>query len=99
MGLQVRRQAFRDIAGQKLGGGVLDGEQHTVFPREEPFALAVANAHAPLACLYRNQLAPSGQQHAVIELVDDRLGSILEGDEIEDVEIAVERPLDLDGGT
>src|SRR5262249_32503375 len=69
--LEVVDEAVGDVAGQQLGRGVLDGQEHAVAAGEQPFPVAVADADAPLALLHGDVGVARRQHHAVVELVGD----------------------------
>src|SRR6516225_368441 len=57
----------------------------------------MANSDVGILHLNANQTALRGQEHAVVELIGNRLRKLLEGYEIKDVVVLVQAAGDIDG--
>ena len=74
---QPPRNPVRDF----LSGGIDDGKQNAVFLRKDPAAIFVACFYFVAMIHYGNGFVMRWQQHPMIQLVDNFLSSIAEGDE------------------
>ena len=90
-------KAAGDVVGKEFGGRVGDRQQGTFVAGEAPGAVAVADPPVRSLLGELDQGALGGQEHPVVELVDDPAGQVLERDEVEDVMVLVELVFHLDG--
>src|SRR5262245_829438 len=89
-----RPQPLANIAGQELGGGVGNGQEGAVAAGKDPAAAVGRKDRLDFAAVigHPDQRVACRQEHAVIEVVEDRLELVAEGDEADNVLVLVERP-------
>jgi hypothetical protein len=92
-----RAEPAGDVIGEQFRGGVGDRHERAFVAREAPVAVAIADPDVWPVLVEVDVSAPGGEHHPVVQLVDDRLRQVLEGNEVDDVVILVKVPLDLDG--
>ena len=84
-----------DPGSEFLGGCVPDREYEAVFGREDPATVPETGLDFSRIGCHCDGGVVEGEEHAVIESVDDFLQAITEGDEVEDIPVFVERALDF----
>ena len=85
-----------DGVGKKFGRGVGHGQEDAFLAGEAPTAIFVAGEDVGAVVFEEDEGALGGQEHAVVEFVDDGLGLVAEGDEIKDIMVFVEPTVDFD---
>src|SRR5581483_560738 len=98
LALQFLKETLGDPTSQQFGGSVFDRQQNAIVTREDPFAIPIANPDAARPLFDMDVRIACGQHHAMVQLVRDGFGAMLQGDEIENVLVFVQFALDLNGG-
>src|SRR6266540_1419599 len=95
--LHLLIQAAGDPVREPLRRGVLDRKEDTVFPRKHPLLLAGNDPDARSAFLHLQVRARTGDQHVMVELIDQPAQDSLQGNEVVDQVTGPQRPPQLRG--
>lgn len=97
LGSQLVSELIGKVFSEQFGRRVLDGQQDAIFTGEDPLLVAVGQANALFALMHVDEVAARRDQHVVVEGIRQLAHDVLEGDEIENVIVLVERGFDFHG--
>ncbi len=89
------QKLLANMPSQQLGRRIGDGQDHTIFPRENPAAILKSRLDLRVGDVNRDRWMTIRQQNMMIERLGDGLQDLQEIDEIDDVMVRIQLAADF----